>query len=305
MADAPAVEPTEAPPAAAESAAVAPAATAEVAPVAAPSAQVMMDPASSGALNGMTGMLVRQDMFLLEAFTCLDKRNTYKIAARDPSFPEVWDDAAFKNSPMAFNIKEEATCFQRYSCLRPFREIKMHVSTGEQSYDKGGQEVFTIHRPMKFPIIFCFKEFCAPEASLYNAPQGSLEQPCNEQQRVGTVKHDFRCVSQMCGKDYWLVQGANGETKYQIESNMCCNANMFAPSFCCKVRTFEIQTPDGQTVGSLEDHFNCNIKRLCLSSADQYVLKFPAGASAEDKALLLTATMLLEFSVMEKPEEQQ
>lgn len=281
-------------------------------PATGPSDQVMLDPAASGIFGGAQTHLVRQKARILEMFGC-ELNNKYRVAAPAPGTwnPEEWNDKVFFDSPQVMAMKEDSSCFARY-CIGPCRALKVNVAAGQVypgKEDPNVQVIMQMDRPMRIPILCCCKEFCAQEMSLYNKPQqGGL----NPGDRVGRVVHDFRCIDQMfCMKNWWRVESGpeeNPRHEYDIVDDQCCNANMMAPNCICKVREFKVLAPgapaDSEPLGKIKNYFLCNIKRLCIPGVDQYAIEYPANATPEQKALLMTALTLFEFALFEHAENE-
>jgi hypothetical protein len=249
-----------------------------------------LDGPAKQVMDGTTGMMVRQ--VPKYCFPQL-RMNEYKVAQASPEhFTEetrnVWDEAHFKDAPQIMNMKEDTTIPCKICCLNK-RETKINVTGND------GSEYFTMEKPMKLAIpIYCFL-VCPEEITTKN----------NKGETIGRVVHDFRCVDETClGKQWNKIEDASGAPLYYVENNICCNKNMFAPSFCCKEREFAIWDAAQQNqVGHYSNLFSCNIKRLCLPGMDQYKIKLPEGATAEQKALILSSMVLHEFMLFEKAEE--
>jgi len=247
-------------------------------------------------MDGQTSILVRQRLDPCDCLACFERRNKYRVAQTPDDWSGGgWNDKKFYAAPQIMTAKEESTCFQRY-CCGPCRELNLHFTAGEQAYDKGGHELFTMHRPCKIPIICCcFWEFCSPEITTMNKAGDA----------VGRAVHDYRCMDKCCGKNHWRVEDHTQQALYYVQDDICCNANCCAPTFCCKVRKFKIlDAQQTQEVGYIENIFFCNCKRLCFPGADQYRLNFPADATAEQKALLISALMLIEYTMFEHQDDQ-
>lgn len=257
----------------------------------------MLDGPAKQIMDGTTGMMVRQ-----VPKWCFPqmRMNEYGVAQAGPEHftetvegggkgtREVWDEDHYKNAPKIMNMKEDTSCLCKV-CLFNKRETTINVTGND------GSQYFSMYKPMKFAIPFCCTMICPEEITTSN----------NKGEKIGRVVHDFRFVDEAClGKQWNVIEDASGTPIYYVENNVCCNKNMFAPSICCKEREFKIWDAAQQNeVGHYSNLFSCNLKRLCLSGMDQYKLKMPEGATAEQKALVLSSLMLHEFMVFEKAEE--
>lgn len=235
--------------------------------------------------------MVRQKLDIAENFcACLDKSNKYRAAVPPSSSTEVWmaedwEDQKFWDAKQLFYMKEDSNLFCRLFCPCT-REFTMSARNEDDD-----SELFNVHKPFKPTMICGCFELCPQEITTFN-PDGT---------KIGMVVHDFRCMAAMCGKQYWQIKDENDKVIYNVEDNTCCNANMCAPSFCCKTRTFDIfDAEQTQAVGKMQNLFSCNLKRLCFSGYDQYRIAFPKDATPEQKALIVSNLMLIEFSMFER-----
>lgn len=254
-----------------------------------PSPNAMLDGPAKQIMDGSSGMMVRQDLKIC----CPQIRNnTYKVAQAGPEHfteeaKDEWSEEEFKNAPAIFKMEEDSSILCKI-CLYNKRETTVNIN------DNSGGRLFSMYKPMKLAIpCTCFM-ICPEEITTQN----------NRGETIGTTKHDYSCMDDMCMKQWNKIDNANGETVYWVENNFCCNANMFAPTMCCKARTFDIYDASKTTViGSYSNLFSCNPKRLCFPGMDQYKIKFPADATAEGKALILSSMMLHDFMLFERAEQ--
>lgn len=232
--------------------------------------------------------LVRQDMDFLEFVTGFQRQNRYRIASKPEDFPEgEWADKLFKNAPQVLNAREESECIERVFCGSK-REFTMHMHAGP---DSSFPELYKYERPFRCTLNCCCVQLNDPE----------IETMTLENNKIGTVVQDYRFIDWCCGKTFWHVKDSNDEIKYVVENDVCNCDNCCAPSLCCPVRTFRILDPTETTqVGTLQNvHSGCTGRGL-VQGTDNYKLDFPENCTAEHKALLLSATFLLEYVYFEK-----
>jgi len=270
-----------------------------------PETQAMVD----GGLGEITrilgpekGFLMRQKLDVLEIFCpMLQKRNKYKVA----KLPEGkgddasdWEDKTFKKALKKggiFTIKEESDLCCRL-CCGPFREFRAKVTTSKKA---GGekQTVAYFHRPFKCTM-YCV--FCA----LF--PQEITTEDASGKE-LGKTVQDYRFIDACCGKRKWAVHDGDGNKKYIIEDNICCNANMCAPSCFCPVRKLDILDGDDESkvVGSIMNIFpGCNMRGF-FGTADNYKLVFPEDADPAMKMQFMASMVLIDFMLFEKSENEQ
>jgi hypothetical protein len=114
------------------------------------------------------------------------------------------------------------------------------------------------------------------------------------------------------------VRDAADHTLYELHRPSACSGgcvNCFAPSCCNRVHRTYIRRPapaaakikDKEFVGELQNVWpGCNMRGLCMASsaADNFVLKFPPGAGARDKSLLMAGLFLHNFIYWESRDNQ-
>jgi len=295
----------------------------------APRPVVMLDPEPSSYFANTKSQLVKQKLDLVQLCCQCCKGNRYRIVQTPEGWGEdqkAWDEEAYditkneagkqdKNGsyrPEMMTAKEESSWACKL-CCGPWRELTMDVRVGE--YYRGKDNIWMrFYRPCKCPINLICCELCSPEMSVQKRDGTEL----------GKARHAYKCSEDLCGKKSWAIEDSNGTIKYYIQDNTCpCTsggcANLCAPSYCCPLRTMKILDADKQELpegynadGELvEEHalpviqnvFNCNCLRLCVTGLDQYRITYPEKATPEDKALLLAGLFLIEFTMFEHTED--
>lgn len=257
----------------------------------------MLDAPCRQVMDGSSGMMVRQ----VPKYCFPQMRmNEYKVAQAGPEHftPDVeggekgtrgvWDDDHFKDNPHIMNMKEDTPCWCKLVLFNR-RETTVHATAPD------GSKYFSMYKPFRCTTpMGCF--LLCPEEIITTNPNGD---------NVGRVVHDFRCMDEMCLKQWNKIEDASGTPIYYVENNTC-NKNICAPSCCCTEREFKIwNAAQTEEVGYYNNVFSCNWRRLCLSGLDQYKINFPADATAEHKALIMSSLMLHEFMLFEQTEEDK
>jgi len=242
------------------------------------------------------GIMIRQKLDIVEVFCpAFQKENKYKVGGmpkdRDHDDAGDWEDKTFKKSlkhNKLFTMKEKSECMDRICCGNR-REFTMKVKA-----EGSDEAVAKFHRPfncvsMLGPGFNCGQHIIAEDAS------GA---------EIGKTEYDFRCVENCCmNKTKFVVSDANGDKKYVIEDDLCCNANMFAPTLCCPARKMDIYNSDEtEVVGSLTDYFPGCGARGCLGTADNFKLIFPKDADVKMRTQLMASVVLIDFLIFEKSE---
>jgi hypothetical protein len=215
--------------------------------------------------------------------------NKYQIKPLPPGFDpigDVLDDDAYKSLPTYFMGLEDSELSAR-NCCGPNRGFTMHVK------DASGADVLRFKRPYKctFPLgVPCCFTYCnAQEMDIYTMAPGGMEGP-----RLGSIRETGTCF----GCSYNLeVLDATGQIIYGLSAY----GGQCGPNCCCREFEFKIETPDGTNTGaSIKNVFpGCNFRGMC-SRADNLQVAFPSTASPEQRAVLLAATIFLDYLFFEK-----
>lgn len=250
-------------------------------------------------LQDLPGILVRQDLQLLEEFvSCFERQNKYKLCAAVPSDnggnPT---DLEFKALPAVLHAREKSSFFCRFCCANR-REFTMGLFPGNTPRDphwpEGVPPMLTIHRPFKCTILLCCCCMLWPQELSVSGARGEA---------IGKVVNDFRCLDAFCKCTWWAKAfDANGTHRYSFEAPLC-GENCFAPS-CCN-ETFTVSIRSGENENNVLSYLKnvwpgCNFRGLCSANADNYVLDFPQGASPHEKALILGGLFLIDFELFER-----
>lgn len=269
-----------------------------------PTVQAMNNDADGGLariLAPLNGLLVRQKLDKWEIVTqCWEKENKYKVAAKPDHFanipyPDMTDDVFKKalKGGHVLTMKEKSDCCDRI-CCQNFRAFYMRVKPGKATKGLNWEEhnMLTFHRPFKCTCVGpCW--ICLPQ---------EINALNNKNEHIGKVQETWM-PGNCCCKRHWNITDRNSQLKYVMVDDQCSDCNCLAPTCCCPVRRFDLKDPTMTTVGGLRNIYpGCRTMRGCWGDADNYVIDFPADATAEDKATLLAASVLIDFQFFEKSE---
>jgi hypothetical protein len=253
-------------------------------------------PATQSMLDNCPGLLAQQKFDIQELFCpACQKRNKYKITSDEGWSSDGVTDfstSPYKQSPQIYKAKEESETCDRI-CCQNYRRFQMYVRPGDNG---DGPYDYKFDRPFKCTLNCCGLCLLNPqELTVMN----SSDTP------IGKVVQEWRCFdSGCCLKIYWQVQDANGGVQYYLRDDLCCprTFNICAPSCLCGQHHIDILDASEQpTDGYLRNIFpGCNMKGLLGGGLrDSYHLKFPSGATAEQKATLLGGMFLVEYMLFE------
>lgn len=250
------------------------------------------------------GLIVRQKLDLLDIFMpqCPMKQNKYKVGSYKKGErgedPDSWEDKKFKKmlkTGKLFTIKEKSECSDRF-CCGSYRGFTASVTSTKGAGGGSKVKVAKITRPFKCTMICC--------CFMINPQEISMED--HNGLAIGRTVYDFRLPDACCLKRRWKVtNGKTEEAQYYLIDDVCCNTNQCAPSCLCPVRTINITDQVDKPVGFIKDYFpGCNL-RGCAGTADNFRLEFPEHCTPDMKAQLLASTILLDYMLFEKAEDDQ
>lgn len=296
---------------------------ADKAPV--PVAMAVANVESENPLMGMKGTLIRQDAELAECVLqkllncrCCEFANIYRLAgmpADKNTLTNKTDENGWTpsmdemtNLPKTIIGREKSDaltrCFLSCCGCGQFRPFVMDFTPAESE----SVSYFRMDRPFSLGGICC----CPHTADTFVGGN-----------KVGRVKEDWTCGNYFprcfeaifcCRVPYNLEIIRNGEfvTRYKVLFNFCCSG----PHFNCLGSTcifndmlFDvvIPKPDGSQsppVGHIQKTYGGMFSpeallRCCCFQADNFIVQWPEEATVEERALLLTATTLVEYLFFE------
>ena len=209
----------------------------------------------------------------------------------DPMTGDGLDEQAYRSLPTHFMALEESELLAR-TCCGAARGFLMHVK------DASGADVLRFKRPFKctLPVGLgpcCFTYCNAQEMDIVTMAPGGFEGP-----KLGSVRQVGTCFG--LSNNLEVLDGT-GNVIYRLSAY----ALQCGPNCCCREYEFKNETPDGAHTGaSIKNVFpGCNVRGLC-SRADNLQVAFPATASPEHRAVLLGATLFLDYLFFEKPAKE-
>eukprot|EP00744_Colponema_vietnamica_P004827 GILI01007151.1.p1 GENE.GILI01007151.1~~GILI01007151.1.p1 ORF type:complete len:331 (+),score=97.10 GILI01007151.1:76-993(+) len=211
-------------------------------------------------LAALQTVRIKQKVEMLEVVTGIETENKYKIE--------------MENGTDLFKAVEKSDFCSR-NCLpgsaRPF-EMKISLDSTKQPF-------LRLHRPFTCTFL-CLAR---PYLDVFEQDQAGS--------RIGRVVQPFTC----CNHEFNVFD--QSETLvYTIWGN-CCQCG-FLNWPCCMEVEFEIRK-HGEPVGKIRREFpGCG--KAMATDADSFVIHFPADASPQHKALLISATFFIDFRFFEK-----
>jgi hypothetical protein len=224
-------------------------------------------------LERLPGLFIKQKPQYLEAMTGIEQENVYYVHGSD----KQGDKDGFK----LLKAKEKSGWCSRNCLPADIRPFKIKVE--HELYPKNGQNFLSMDKEFRCACL-CFNR---PEMEVRHVENNSDE-------RLGKIVQPFFC----CNKG--LSVHDKSDTHIYTVVASCCQLGFFcnAPCESCQTINFEIKNAGGETVGSLQKQSPGCAKQL-LTDADNFSLIFPQNATVQEKSLLLSSVILMDFAYFE------
>jgi hypothetical protein len=223
-------------------------------------------------LSGCKGVMMKQSVNLAEAaastmgFGCCEMENVYKLYDLD-------------SGKQLFYVKEESECWKR-CCCAPKHQANLLFYPED---NKEGQVYFVAEKPGKcccFEIAVC--DCCRKEITM--AGEGNRV--------IGNVYEKCGCV-ECCTPQFDIANSKGGKAYGSITGPTCCIGELCTNTF---------ETEVGGNKGEITKKGVNDIQgaaRELATDADNFFIEFPEGCSNEQKATLLAAGILMDYSFFE------
>lgn len=260
-----------------------------------PTAVPVAQPADPrAALDAMPAVFIKQDVSLMEVLSGCEMKNKYNVYIADPA---TMDKVPGRDA--VFKMKEHSTCFQR-QCCGPHREFTMPMFLRDLYNPTEGQgpQISDVFRPFKCCEFLCFNR---PELFVQDASG----------QQIGHVYNPFTCCSfeldvgpasdKRPDKGAIAADAPKAGAGWPWKLFATCNQlGVYCSCPCepCKRVIFEIRDQSGTPVGEFHHVFPGCCKDVI--EVDNYYIRFPAGATWQQKVTLIYACILADFLWWEK-----
>jgi len=239
-------------------------------------------------LDQAHGAYIKQKLEMYEIVTGCETKNRYSICLRLNNWNKLYK---------AFKCKEESSWFMRNCCPGESREFKMMVKyspngINDKVDDYSSQLFAELGRPYKCT---CFG-MGRPELNV-KLSKGNKE--------IGKISEPFSCSRVIVN-----TTDEKGDMVYKFDIDRT------QPGISCRAFTCgAIESVDFpiQNVKLGDNVIDGEIKRMGRSydeavigsDADCYDIVFPKKATAEEKFLILSSTLLIDFRYFEDTEEEE
>jgi hypothetical protein len=231
-----------------------------------PSQQIMAD--GPEALAGFQKLIVSQSRrgWLQEMCLC-EAKSEYRIGSQ---FDNQYTSGMF--------AIEDSDAMERCCCAQQ-RSLDITVKKGilddYRNLGQSGADVISYHRPLRLcPGCCC----CQQEIET----------------NYGGKRLGHTTLPWFCCKPKYMVYDGSGQRDFDIRGPLCP----------CGTVVFKIHKPeDPNPIGYIQKEFGSFGKEL-LTDADTFVVNFPPGVTAEQKANLLGSTFLIDYNFFENSKQQ-
>jgi len=222
------------------------------------------------------GIFIKQKFDMLEAMTGCEQGNTYYV------YPLGKDGD--KKGKKIFKAKEKSSCFAKQCMSGDCRPFQLKVNLEDESEELDNEPFLLLDRPCKCTFACCNR----PELTVTYVEDGKNEY-------VGKIRDPWTCcniVNEIYDKDNNL--------KYKVEAS-CLQLGFHCkfPCEACETIDFDIKTPSGEVISTIQKRSPGCIA-AAVSDADNFSVNFPANASKEDKALIMSCAMFLDYRYFEE-----
>lgn len=226
-----------------------------------------------------TGIYVKQKFDVLEAMTGCDTPNRYYV------FEQSSQGAAKKKK--IFRCKEKSGWCARNCMSADCKPFQMEISKcfKEEEYDE------------EHPVIILDRE-CKCTCMCCNRPTMTVNIVENGQNRpIGRVVDSWDCVNYS-----FTIYDAQDKKRFFIKAG-CCQCGFWCKCPCetCESITFDLYSGEEEKPEApiLKKGTGSCIKNAA-GSADHFACPFPMTATWEDKVLLLSAILMIDFMMFEE-----
>lgn len=246
------------------------------------------------------GLLVKQTPrgWLQELFGC-QARTEYKMSRLDDNFEAVlqggWiTEAEQKYTDQLYSLEESNACMR--ICLREGRPMVVKLSTGSE---EGGSPLVEYHKPCGLRGGFC----CMLPEFTTKLPNGT---------EINAMKLKFKCCTPV---PEFAYEEPVGKEVYRVHPPKCCGGcciKIECGKGKCGTLPFYFWDPatGEQIFNEAGEEFPPQIRMLrtglakaACTQANNFALKFPKDATAEQKAGLLGLTFLIDSSFFERQKD--
>lgn len=227
-------------------------------------------------LMAIEGVYIKQKFRKLQAILGWAQEHRHFIYA-------LGADRNSKKGSKILKIVERSECCMRQCCTPGCRAFNMEVNHKDYfdpSFDKAPF--------LKFERNFRWTFFCLnrPEMVVSLVEGG-------QSVKLGKVVNPWQCCDLKME-----VYDANDSLRYIIKGD-CCQCGVICQGPCCQEAELAVCEPFGNVVASVK-RSKASIWQNLVETVANFVVNFPKDASGPDRALLIAATMMIDYIYFDK-----
>jgi len=230
-------------------------------------------------LTTIPGVFIKQKFNVAQAFTGCEMTHRHFVYALGP-------DGKAKKGNKIFKCKEISSFWMRQCCSAHARAFSMDVTHKDyQDTNFDGQPFLRFERPFKCSCL-CLDR---PVLSVTHNEAG-------QNSVIGKIINPYQCCDLKVN-----IYDANDNLKYTIAGS-CCQAGVLCGGPCCQEAEFQIYSGD-QIVGNLK-RVPADFLKSVVESLANFNLTFPVNATGPERALLIAATIMMDFTYFDRKPNQ-
>ena len=227
-------------------------------------------------LQNMSGIFIKQKFDKLNAMCGWDQKHKYFIYGLD-------NDGKQKKDSKMFKCYEKSECLQRQLCSPHCRAFIMEVKHKDyQDNNFDASNFLLFERDFKCTCL-CIER---PELKVHSTEGGAAVY-------LGKIKNPFRFCSLTCE-----IYDSQNLLRYQIVGSLC-QCGVLCEGSLCQSSSLNIKDNQGNLCGTLK-RIHGNVLHNCVTTQANFAVTFPSQSTPAERALLIGATIMIDFTYFEK-----
>lgn len=233
----------------------------------------------AGIMNGIpNGLYIKQKADYLEQIIGCDRQNKYKVYQADNSGNKIGNSILY--------CKETSGCCDRMCVSSECRAISMDIRREDTE-----EVVLRLVRECQCTFMCCNR----PEMKVYLTEN-------NQNAYIGKVVDPFDC----CNHSF-RVYGDSGDLRFVVEAD-CCQLGLMCQCPCDSCEKVVFNVWRGEKVREEQPLLKLGTGSCCKNAwttADNFSLPFPSNSTWQEKSLLLSLVMMIDYLMFEHSEEKK
>lgn len=226
---------------------------------------------------------MKQKMELVEVLTGCETENKYFVYQKKKG--EVK-----KKGKKLYKCKEKSGCYSR-NCLSTIcREFKMKIENLADNEEQT-EDCLILEKPCTCTMLCCNR----PHINITYVEK-------NANQYLGKICFPYNCC------DFFFEIFDKSNIKKYVITASCCQCGIICgnyPCETCETVEFIVHGGDGKTIEGHLTKKNKNCLKSAISDADNFGLDFTPKMTWEDRSLLLSAVLFIDYMLFEEKSGNQ